>query len=43
MEAFLKADTVHESFAQDLPEDGPLVDRGEPAADHPEREHHPVR
>ena len=22
---------------------GPLADRGEPAADHPEREHHPVR
>ena len=42
-EAFLKPDTVHNSFAQDLSESGPLADRREPAADHAEREHHPVR
>ncbi len=35
VEAFLKADTVHNSFAQDLDGGRPLVDRREPAADHP--------
>ena len=43
LEAFLKADTVHNSFAQDLDGGRSVADRREPAADHPGREHHAVR
>ena len=42
-EAFLKPDTVHNSFAQDLPEADRWLIVGEPAADHAGRQHHPVR
>ena len=42
-EAFLKPDTVHDSFAQDLSEADRWLIVAEPAADHAERQHHPLR
>ena len=42
-EAFLKPDTRARVLRPGPARGGPLADRGEPAADHPERQHHPVR
>ncbi|MCU1586348.1 MAG: alpha/beta hydrolase [Microbacteriaceae bacterium] len=43
-EAFLKPSTVHDAFAQDLPEaDRWLIDRGGSTPRHAERQHHAIR
>ena len=43
VDAFLKPDTVHDVLRPGPARGRPLADRGEPAPDHPERQHHPVR
>ena len=42
-DAYLKPDTVHTAFAPDLPEVGPVADRGEPAPARLRGQRHPLR